>query len=153
METPLDQLYPVRAGHAWAEEDGRIVVLLPKRMGPLARWVRGLTHGPAHLRVALDETGSRAFCLADGQRTALALADELVAELGERGGPRERALQYLATLARNDLVHLARAPLAPPAGAPPPRQVPCPACARGFHTADAAGTRLRCPACGRAFRA
>lgn len=147
MEAP-EGVYPVRVPAPWVREDRGVVVLLPKRLGPLARGVRRLTKGPAHLRVPLDEVGSRAFLLADGSRTASALAAELEREFGERAGPPERALGFVATLARNGLLRLAREPVPAPEQPGPVREARCPACGRGFHVADPPGTRLRCPACG-----
>lgn len=141
--------YPIRASVAWVEEEGLVVVLLPKRLDPVSRALRRLTRGPAHLRVPLDEVGSQAFRLADGSRTAAALAADLERAFAERAGPAERAMGFIAILARNRLLLLARQP----AAAPPPRLdgvrlLACPRCARGFHVAEGPGTRLRCPACG-----
>lgn len=146
-----DALYPVRAAVPWRQEGASIVVLLPKRLGPLSRGFRALTKGPGHLRVPLDEVGSRAFLLADGSRTAASLAEELEREFGARAGPRERALAFVASLARNGIVHLAREPTAAPAPAAL-RAARCEACGASFPAADPPGTRLRCPACGRAMR-
>ena len=147
-------LYPVRAPVPWAEEEGRVVVLLPKRLGPVARAIQGLAGGPSHLRVPLDEVGSQAFRLADGSRTARALAQELERAFGERAGPEPRALAFLTNLARNGVLRLAEAPTPAPAPQGPPLRVAeCAACGRGFHIAEAPGTRLRCPMCGRGLRA
>jgi hypothetical protein len=148
-----DALYPVHADVPWAREEGRVVVLLPKRLGPFARAVRRLARGPAHVRVQLDDVGSRAFELSDGLRTMAQVADRLVDELAERAGPRDRALAFLGTLARNGVLLLATEPVVAPRDAPPPRRLACPRCGRGFHTADPEGTRLRCPACRRPVRA
>lgn len=148
-----DVLYPVHADNPWAREEERVVVLLPKRLGPMGRAARRLTRSPAHLRVQLDDVGTRAFELSDGLRTAGEVADRLVEELGERAGPRDRALGFLGMLARNGILLLAREPVVAPRDPPPPRAVRCPSCARGFHTADPPGIRLRCPACRRAVRA
>jgi hypothetical protein len=152
VEPELAELYPVRAAVPWAEEGDRVVVLLPKRLDPVSRALRAATHGPAHLRVPLDDIGSMAFRLADGSRTAAQLAEELERAFGERAGPRARALAFLGTLARNGLVLLARAP-SEPGPAPAPRATACPRCGAHFHTADPGGTRLRCPACQKQMRA
>lgn len=149
-----EAVYPVRAPVPWVEEEGQLVVLLPKRLGPVARAVRALARGPAHLRVPLDEVGSRLFLLADGSRTAEGIAEALEREFGARAGPRERALSFVATLARNGVLRLAREPVAaPPAPDVAVRGVACPRCGRRFHVAERAGTRLRCPGCGGAARA
>lgn len=153
MERP-EAVYPVRAPVPWVQEDGRVVVLLPKRLGPLARAMRQLTRGPTHLRVPLDEVGSQAFLLADGTRTARDLAAALEQAFGDRAGPVDRALAFLATLARNDLLLLATAPGPAPAPAPAGiRTAACPRCGHGFHVAEALGTRLQCPACRAKFTA
>lgn len=153
-----EAVYPVRAPVPWVQEEGRVVVLLPKRLGPLARAMRQLTRGPTHLRVPLDEVGSQAFLLADGTRTARDLAAALEEAFGDRAGPQDRALAFLATLARNDLLLLATAPEAAPAPAPAAapagiRTAACPRCGHGFHVAEAPGTRLQCPACRAKFTA
>jgi len=145
-----EALYPVRADLPWAEEDGAVVVLLPKRLDPFSRRVRALMRGPAHLRVPLDAVGSQAFRLADGTRTAGSLAAALVGEFGERAGPPDRALAFLGVLARNGILQLATQPTP----APEPRQslvrrLACDRCDKAFHVADPPGARLRCPACGR----
>lgn len=147
MDAP-ETTFPVRSPVPWATEDGRVVVLLPKRLGPVARALRALTKGPAHLRVPLDEVGSRAFLLADGTRTARGLAEALEAEFGERAGPPERALAFVATLARNGILLLARAPTPPQPAEAAARPVACPRCGRAFHVAEPLGARVRCPACG-----
>ena len=143
------ETYPVRAAVPWVEEQGRVVVLLPKRLDPVSRFLRAATKGPAHLRVPLDEVGSRAFLLADGTRTGRDLAAALEREFGDRAGPEERALTFLGHLARNGLLLLATAPTPPaPAVDAATRSVSCPACGAMFHVADPPGTRFRCPACG-----
>lgn len=150
----LAATYPVRAPVPWVREAERVVVLLPKRLGPLARALRAATRGPEHLRVPLDEVGSRAFLLADGTRTARGIAAALEAEFGERAGPETRALAFVGSLARNGLLRLAQSPVAAPS---PPnaavRRATCPGCGRGFHVAEAPGTRLRCPSCNARFAA
>jgi hypothetical protein len=148
VESP-EQLYPVRAPVPWVREEGCVVVLLPKPLGPLGQAARALTKGPGHVRVPLDEVGTRAFLLADGSRTAGTLAEDLEREFGERAGPRERALAFVATLARNGLVQLAREPTPAPSEPAALRQVACTGCRRALHVADPPGTRLRCPGCGR----
>ncbi|MCA1813705.1 MAG: hypothetical protein LC624_07110 [Halobacteriales archaeon] len=101
----------------------------------------------------LDDAGTRAFELSDGQRTARQVAEQLVQELGERAGPEDRALAFLGTLARNGVLLLAEEPARAPLDAPPPRGLACGSCGRAFHTADPEGTRLRCPACRKPVRA
>lgn len=145
----LDALHPLRAPLPWVREEGLVVVLLPKRLGLLSGAMQRLLRGPLHLRVPLDEVGSRAFELADGTRTLRSLAAQLEQEFGDRAGPADRAAAFVGTLARNGLVLLAAAPGAVPEVAPAQvRLLGCGRCGQGFHVAEAPGTRLRCPACG-----
>jgi hypothetical protein len=101
----LLDLTPVRSA-GWDEVEGRVIVHRPT---PVRRGLRGLVdrflHQLAARRIRLDDTGSIAWLLIDGRRTAGQVADGLRQRLGESVEPAEERLgKLLQVMYREELI-------------------------------------------------
>lgn len=151
--------YPVRADVAWDEEDGAVVVELPKARTRFEAWVLRRLRAPASTRLVLDALGSDAWRLADGARALDEVAAEL-ARLHPTAGPQtaERARRFFEPFVARGLVRWSDGPAAPP----PTRRfrpedgwrsVACPRCGAATKVRVPDGGRMRCPACRRLMKA
>ena len=152
--------YPVRADVAWDEENGAVVVELPKARTRFERWLLRRLRAAPSTRAVLDAIGSDAWRLADGARTL----DDVAAELARRhpqAAPQgtDRAKRFFDALAGRGLVRYldAPAPTAPTArgfrAEDGWRSVACPRCGARTSARVEAGSRLRCPSCRRLMKA
>jgi hypothetical protein len=86
----------------WKEEAGRVVIERPKPSGSLGTRLR---YWLAVRRIRLDERGSFAWRLMDGEKTVAEMAEDLRQEYGEQVEPaEERAGQLVRMLHSEDLV-------------------------------------------------
>jgi len=101
-EINLLDLAPFRAAE-WEEVDGKVVVLRPK---PATRGLRGLLdrffHRMSARRIRLDEVGSVAWRLLDGERTAAEVAETLSREFGDRVEPSQQRLASFIWMMRRE---------------------------------------------------
>ena len=88
---------------AWEEVDGRIVLLRPE---PTTRGLRGFLdrffHRMSAQRIRLDEVGSFAWSLLDGQRTVAEVGEAMRREFGDQVEPVEERLGRLVWLMRKE---------------------------------------------------
>ena len=95
-------LAPLRFA-TWEEEGGRVVVVRPR---PSTRGFRGLLdrffHKMSASRIRLDEVGSSAWLLLDGERTVAEVAALLREEFGEKVHPAEERLGHLIWMLRKE---------------------------------------------------
>jgi hypothetical protein len=91
----LLELTPVRVAE-WEEVDGRVILIrpLPKTRG-LRRLIDRLLFEMSTRRVRLDEVGSAAWQLLDGQRTVEDVAAALRAQFGDAVDPAEERVGLL----------------------------------------------------------
>lgn len=101
-EINLLDLAPLRAAE-WEEVDGKVVVLRPE---PATRGLRGLLdrffHRMSARRIRLDEVGSVAWRLLDGERTAAEVAETLSREFGDRVEPSQQRLASFIWMMRRE---------------------------------------------------
>jgi hypothetical protein len=88
----------------WEEaEEGRVVILRPE---PDTKGLKGLMDGFFHRmsasRIKLDEVGSFAWRLLDGDRTVGEIAELLREEFGDAVAPAEERLGHLIWLLRRE---------------------------------------------------
>jgi hypothetical protein len=93
----LDQV-PVRVA-AWEETAGRVIIIRPApRTRGLKRLIDRLLFEMSTRRIRLDDVGTAAWHLLDGQRTVAAVAAELRMQFGDAVDPAEervgRLLQF-----------------------------------------------------------
>ncbi|MCU0453692.1 MAG: PqqD family protein [Bacteroidetes bacterium] len=100
----LLDLTPVRA-REWVEEDGRVVVLMPKfRHRWMAPWLQPLLRKP-NVRVKLDDLGSAVWRLCDGTTPVARMAEVIQAQFGGNAEPvLERIGAFLRKLEDGDLL-------------------------------------------------
>lgn len=98
----LLELAPVRTAD-WEEIEGRIVVLRPT---PWRHGLGGLLDRFFYLmaakRIKLDEIGSMAWRLLDGNRTVAEVARSLEVEFGDKVVPVDERLGYLVRVLRRE---------------------------------------------------
>ena len=89
----------------WEEEDGRVVVLVPKFRHPLmVRWVLPFLRAK-HFRVKLDGLGSAVWRGCDGETDVAAIAERLRAEFGAAAEPlHDRIGSFLKKLEHGELM-------------------------------------------------
>lgn len=100
----LLDLMPLRL-RAWVEEDGRVVVLMPKfRHRWVAPWLQPLLRKP-NVRVKLDDLGSAVWRLCDGATPVTQMAEVIRAQFGEKAEPvLDRIGAFLRKLEDGDLL-------------------------------------------------
>ncbi len=102
----LLDLTPVRM-REWSEEEGRVVVLMPKfRHRWVAPWLQPLLRKP-HVRVKLDALGSAVWRSCDGTTPVRRIAETVRAEFGEAAEPvLDRIGAFLRKLEDGELVSI-----------------------------------------------
>lgn len=100
----LLELTPARK-RDWIEEDGRVVVLMPKfRHRWVASWLQPMLRKP-DVRVKLDDLGSAVWKLCDGTTTVERIAEVIHGQFGTAAEPvHERIGAFLRKLEDGDLV-------------------------------------------------
>lgn len=100
----LLDLYPLRS-RDWVEEEGRVVVLMPKfRHRWVAPWLQPMLRSP-HVRVKLDALGSAVWRQCDGRTPVSRIADAVRTEFGESAEPLlDRIGAFLRKLEAGDLL-------------------------------------------------
>lgn len=87
----------------WEEVEGRVVVLRPR---PTTQGLRGVLdrffHKMSASRIRLDEVGSLAWRVMDGERTVAEVAGVLRQEFGEKVDPAEERLGHLIWMMRKE---------------------------------------------------
>lgn len=102
-EVNLLDLKPVRVAE-WEEADGQVVILRPPpRTTGFRRLVDRLLVEMSTRRIRLDEVGSAAWLLFDGERTVGDVADELRARFGDAVEPAEERVGTLVRLLHRQL--------------------------------------------------
>jgi hypothetical protein len=100
----LLELKPARK-RDWVEEEGRVVVLMPKFRHPwVAPWLQPMLRKP-EVRVKLDDLGSAVWKLCDGATTVARMAEVIQKRFGPEAEPvHERIGAFLRKLEDGDLV-------------------------------------------------
>jgi hypothetical protein len=90
-----------------ADENGTVVVLLPKFQNAfLVRWLVPRLRVP-NIRIKLDAIGSYVWKLCDGKTTVAEIAERMAGDFGESAtAAHERIRTFLLTLEKSDLVNL-----------------------------------------------
>lgn len=102
-EVNLLDLTPVRVAE-WEEEEGRVIVLRPPpRTTGLRRLVDRLLVEMSTRRIRLDDVGSAAWLLMDGERTVGDVAAELRTRFGDAIDPAEERVGILVRLMHRQL--------------------------------------------------
>lgn len=89
----------------WLEEDGRVVVLMPKfRHRWVAPWLQPMLRQP-NVRIKLDDLGSAVWKQCDGTTTVARIAEVIQGQFGPAAEPvHERIGAFLRKLEDGDLV-------------------------------------------------
>ena len=100
----LLDLTPART-REWVEQEGRVVVLMPKfRHRWVAPWLQPMLRRP-HVRVKLDDLGSAVWKLCDGTTTVARMAEVIQSQFGAAAEPvLDRIGAFLRKLEDGDLI-------------------------------------------------
>lgn len=102
QEVNLLELAPRRVAD-WEEVEGRVVVIRPEpRTRGLRGWLDRFFHRMSARRVRLDEVGSLAWDLFDGDRTVREVAEGVREEFGPEIEPVEERLGHLVWIMRRE---------------------------------------------------
>lgn len=98
----LLDLAPVRLAE-WEEAEGRVVLLRPRpEAGGVGGFFDRIFHSLSAQRVRLDEVGSHAWRLMDGERTVAEVGGLLAQEFQDRVKPVEERLGRLVWMLRRE---------------------------------------------------
>ena len=98
-QTSLLDLVPLRLHKHILEDDGKLILLVPKfRNEKLSNFI--IRQGKSkHFRIHLDEFGSATWLEMDGKKNVREICDILLEKFGERIQPVEKRIsKYLTTL-------------------------------------------------------
>ncbi|MFO8086389.1 MAG: PqqD family protein [Bacteroidales bacterium] len=91
-------LIPIRNHDHELNDDGKVVLVVPKFE---KKWMRKFFIAPArkdHFNVNLDELGSNVWLMIDGNTTTKELANALVKRSPDIEGPQDRVLSFISML-------------------------------------------------------
>jgi len=104
--------YPIKVKHEdlkWyrTKQDGLVVIKIKKNFGRFEKALHKVAGGPEHLRIPLDEQGTRIWELCDGRHNIIQIAQIMYSEFKEDIEPvLPRVVKFLELLLKRNFIRL-----------------------------------------------